>query len=154
MKVLDKYINFADLFSLDLASKLIEHTGINDHTIKLVDDQQPPFKPIYSLGLVESETLKAYIKTNLANRFIKLSKLPTNAPILFDQKLNQSLGLCVNYRGLNNLTIKNRYPLSLVRKSMNRLKRARWFTQLKLTSAYHQMKICKGDKWKTVFKTQ
>ena len=57
-KVFDKYANFADVFSPDLAVKLPEHTGINDHTIELVDDQQPSYGPIYSLGPVELETLK------------------------------------------------------------------------------------------------
>ena len=48
-KVLNEYADFADIFSLDLAAKLLEHTGINDHAIELVDGQQPPYGPIYSL---------------------------------------------------------------------------------------------------------
>ena len=62
---------------------------------------------IYSLGLVELETLKIYIETNLANRFNRLSKLSTSTSIFFDQKLNKFLHLCVNYSSLNNLTIKS-----------------------------------------------
>ena len=58
-KVSDKYVNFADVFSLDLASKFPKHTGINEHAIELVNSQQSPYKPIYSLGPVEWETLKA-----------------------------------------------------------------------------------------------
>ena len=81
IKVFDKYVNFADVFSLDLTSKLFKHTKINDHTIKVVNSQQLPYKLIYSLKLVELETLKAYIETNLVNRFIKSSKSPTSAPI-------------------------------------------------------------------------
>ena len=96
-KVLAKYSNFADNFSLDLASELPKHTKINDHAIELVDGQQPPYGPIYSLGPVELETLKAYIETNLANRFIKPSKSPVGDPILFNQKLNRSFWLCVDY---------------------------------------------------------
>ena len=142
-----KYSDFADIFSADLASELPEHTRINDHTIKLVDSyQQPPYGPIYNLGPVELETLKAYIKTNLANGFIRPSKLPVGAPILFDRKSNGSLRLCVNYWGLNNLTIKNRYPLPLIGELLDRLGRVIWFTELDLTSAYHQMRICKGNK--------
>ena len=90
-KVPAKYSDFTDVFSPDLASELPEHTGINDHTIELVDGQQPPYRPIYSLGPVEVETLKAYIETNLANGFIRLSKSPAGAPILFDRKSNSSL---------------------------------------------------------------
>ena len=83
-KVSTKYLDFADIFLSNLASKLPKHTGINNHAIKLVNGQQPPYGPIYSLGPVELETLKAYIKINLANRFIRLSKFPTNALILFE----------------------------------------------------------------------
>ena len=57
---------------------------MNEHAIKLEEDKQPSFRPIYNLGLVELETLKTYIKTNLANGFIQPSKSPAKAPILFD----------------------------------------------------------------------
>ena len=114
--------------------------------MELVDSQQPPYGPIYSLRPVELETLKAYIEINLANRFIRPSKSPAGAPILFDQKSNGSFQLCVDYQDLNNLTIKNRYLLLLIGKLVDRLKRATQFTQLDLTSAYHQMRIREGDK--------
>ena len=83
-KVPDEYVDFADVFSPDLASELLEHTRINDHAIELVDSQQPPYELIYSLGPLELETLKAYIETNLANGFIRPSKSPAGAPILFE----------------------------------------------------------------------
>ena len=63
---------------------------------------------------MELETLKAYIKNNLANRFIRPSKSLAGALILFDKKPDGSLRLYVDYQGLNNLTIKNWYPLPLV----------------------------------------
>ena len=106
-KVSDKYINLVDVFSPDLASELPKYTEINDHAIELVNCQQPPYKPIYSLGLVEMETLKAYIEINLANRFIRSSKSPADSLILFDWKSDSFFWLCVNYHGLNNLRIKN-----------------------------------------------
>ena len=74
---------------------------------------------MYSLGLVELETLKTYIETNLKNSFIRYSKSPGGASIFFDKKLDGSLRLCVDYRGLNNLTIKNRYLLLLVREFLD-----------------------------------
>ena len=153
-KVPAEYLDFADVFSPDLATKLPEHTEINTHTIDLEESKQPSYGPIYSLGLVELETLKTYIETNLANGFIHPSKSPAGAPILFDKKSDRSLRLCVNYRGLNNITIKNRYPLLLVGESLDCLGRAKQFTQLDLTSAYHQMRIKEGDKWKTAFRTR
>ena len=83
-KVPDKYIHFANIFSPDLASKQPKYTGINNHAIELVDGQQLFYGPIYSPGPVEVETLKAYIKTNLVNGFIRPSKSLASIPILFD----------------------------------------------------------------------
>ena len=125
---------------------LPEGTKINKHAIKLEDGKQPPYRLIYSLGLVEFETLKIYIETNLVNGFIWPLKSPTGAPILFVCKPNGSLRLCVDYRGLNNLTIKNWYPLPLIGESLDRLGQAKRFTQLNLTSAYHRMRIKEGNK--------
>ena len=153
-KVPTEYLDFADIFSLDLATELSKHTEINTHAIDLEENKQPPYGPIYSLGPVEIETLKTYIKTNLANNFIPPSKSPADAPILFDKKPNGSLCLCVNYWSFNNITIKNQYPLLLVGKSLDCLGNAKQFTQLDLTSAYHQMRIKKGDEWKTAFWTR
>ena len=141
IKVTNEYIDFTDVFSLDLAFEFPKYTEINDHAIKLVDSQQPPYGPIYSLRPVEFEILKAYIKINLANGFIRPSKSPASTPILFDRKLNSFLRLYINYQGLNNLTIKNWYPLPLIKKLLDRLGRARRFIQLKLINAYHQIRI-------------
>ena len=152
-KVPAEYLDFADIFSLDLAIKLPKHTEINTHTIDLEEGKQPLYGPIYSLELVELETLKTYIETNLANSFIYPSKSPADTPILFDKKPDRSLCLCVNYWDLNKITIKNWYPLPLVDESFDCLGHAKQFTQLDLTSAYHQMKIKEGDKWKTAFQT-
>ena len=71
---------------------------------------------------------------------------PTSTSILFVQKLDSSFDLCVNYKGLNNFTIKNQYPLRLIRESFNPLGQAKRFTQLDLTSAYHCIRIKEGDK--------
>ena len=149
-----EYSDYSNIFLAEYAAELPENTRMNEHAIKLEDDKQLPFRLIYSLRLVELETLKTYIKTNLANGFIRPSKSPAGAPILFDRKPDGSLRLCVDYRGLNNLTIKNRYPLPLIGESLDRLGRAKQFTQLDLTNAYHWMRICEGDKWKTAFKTR
>ena len=140
-----EYSDFADLFSEKSENVLSERIGANEHAIKLEEGKQPPYGPIYSLGPVELETLKTYIETNLANGFIRASKSPAGAPILFVCKPDGSLRLCVDYRGLNNLTIKNRYPLPLIGESLDRLGRAKRFTQLDLTSAYHRMRIKEGD---------
>ena len=138
MKVSAEYSDFADVFSPDLIFELLKHIGINNRAIKLVNGyHQSLYRPIYSLDPVELETLKVYIETKLANRFIKPSKSPAVASILFERKTNGFLRLCINYRGLNNLTIKNRYPFPLIGELLDRLGRARRFIQLDFTSIYH-----------------
>ena len=94
--VLAKYANFAHIFSLDLASKLFSYTKINNYVIKFVTGQQTSYEPIYHLRLVELKILKAYIETNLANKFIRPFKSLVGTPILFDQKSNRSFWLCAN----------------------------------------------------------
>ena len=78
-----EYSDFSNVFSSDSAVELPEYTGINNHSINLLDDKQSPYGPIYSLGLVELEMLKTYIEANLASGFIRPSKSPAGAPILF-----------------------------------------------------------------------
>ena len=102
-----EYLDFADVFLEKSANILPERIGANEHAIKLEEDKEPSYGPIHSLGPVEFETLKTYIETNLANNFIWTLKSQASAPILFVHKLNSRYCLCVNYRGLNNLTIKN-----------------------------------------------
>ena len=149
----EAYKDFEDVFSTKNASQLPPHED-HDHAIDLVDGKQPPYGPIYSLSENELSVLRAYIDKNLANGFIRPSKSPVGAPILFTPKSNGTLRLCVDYRGLNNLTIKNRYPLPLVGESLDRLGRAKQFTKLDLTDAYHRIRIKKGDEWKTAFRTR
>ena len=154
VKIPDKYLDFIDVFSEEKALVLPERTELNEHAIDLEDGKQPPYGPIYSLGPVELETLKTYIETHLKTGFIRPSKSPAGALILFDKKPDGSFCLCVDYRGLNNLTIKNRYPLPLIGESLDCLSRPKRFTQLDLTSAYHRMSIKEDDEWKTAFQTR
>ena len=106
-KILAEYSDYSNVFSAKNAAKLPENTGINKHATKLEENKQSSFGPIYNLGLVELKTLKTFIKTNLAKGFIKPSKSPIRASILFDKKPDKSLRFYLNYWGLNNITIKN-----------------------------------------------
>ena len=149
-----EYSDYSDVFSAENAAELPENIGMNEYAIELEEGKQPPFRPIYNLGPVELETLKIYIETNLANNFIRPSKSPAGAPILFHRKPDRSLRFCVDYWDLNNITIKNRYPLPLIAESLDQLGRVKQFTQLDLTNAYHRMRIHEGDEWKTAFRTR
>ena len=101
---------------------------INNNIIKLEEDKQPLFGLIYSLRLVKLEILKIYIKINLANGFIWPFKSFTRVFILFDEKLDKSFCLYINYKSLNNITIKNSYLLLLINLSLDWLNQNRRFT--------------------------
>jgi len=91
---------------------------------------------------------------NLAKGFIRRSESPAGAPILFVLKKNRKLRLCVDYRKLNAITIKNRYLLLNISELQDRLARAQWFTSIDLRLAYNLIRIVEGDEWKTAFRTQ
>ena len=140
-----KYIDYTNIFSSNSAVELPKHTGINDHLIDQIDNKQPLYGPIYSLGAVELETPKTYIETNLANGFIRSFKSPAGTSILFIRKKDNSFWLYVDYQGFNNPTIKNRYLLPLIGKFLDHLGGAKRFTQLDSINAYHQMQIRESD---------
>lgn len=108
-----------------------------NHRIILEEGKTPPHGPIYRLGDSEPENVRGYIKTNLNNGFIRPSTSPAGALVLFVKKPNGGLRLCVEYRGLNNITIKNRYPLPLVGEALDRLGSAKQFIQIDLTNVYY-----------------
>ena len=94
---------------------------------------------------MELETLKTYIETHLKTGFFHPSNSPASAPILCDKKPDSNLRLCVDYWGLNNLTIQNSYSIPLIGDSLDRLGCAKQFILLDLTSVYHQIRIWEGD---------
>lgn len=151
--ILEEYLDFANIFSKELAAELSKLSDIKEYLIDLEPGKQLPFRPIYSLWPIELETVKSYIKVNLANGFIQPSKSPARAPILFDWKPNGGFRLCVDYCGFNNLTIKNQYPLPLISKFFNWLGHAKCFIQFDLTSVYYWIRIKKDEKWKTALQT-
>ena len=128
IEILAKYFNYSNIFLVENAAELPENTGINEHAIKLEEDKQPSFGPIYSLGPVELETLKTYIKINLANSFIWPFKSPARASILFNRKPDKSFHLCMDYWDLNNITIKNQYLLLFIGELLDRLGQVKRFT--------------------------
>ena len=96
-KVFREYADFAEIFSLKLIAESLKYTKINNHAIKLVNDWQSLYNLIYSLGPMELEILKTYIKNNLASNFIKPFKFLTRALIFFDKKSDESLRLYIDY---------------------------------------------------------
>lgn len=144
---------YLEIFSKEAADLLPVHRSY-DHTIPLVEGSSPPYGPIYSLSAIELKALAEYLDENLRKGFIRPSTSPAGAPILFVKKKDGSLRLCVDYRGLNKITIKNRYPLPLIHELLDRLQGAHIFTRIDLRGAYNLVRIAKGEEWKTAFRTR
>jgi len=156
--VLEKYVpkefdDFLPLFSEALAKNLPPHRSY-DQKILLHEGFTPPFRPVYPLSKTELETLMEWLEKNLSKGFIRASSSPAASPILFVKKNDGTLRLCVDYRGLNEGTIKNRYPLTLVQETLMRLSKAKYFTCLYIHGAYNLVRIAEGEEWKTAFRTR
>lgn len=149
----DEYLVYEKLFREDLETGLPQHTHY-DHEIILKEGKQPKFQKVYPLRHEHRETLDEYLRENLEKGFIRPSQSPAGCPILFVPKKNGKWRLCVDYRSLNDITIKNCYPLPLITELRDMLVGAQWFTALDLKGAYNLIRIKKGDEWKTAFRTR
>ncbi|KAH0603046.1 uncharacterized protein H6S33_008050 [Morchella sextelata] len=148
-----EYQDFVDVFSKEGADRLPDHSEW-DHTIPLMEGKQPPWGPIYALSPVEQKALREYLDEMLASGKIVPSTSPAAAPILFVKKANGKLRLCVDFRGLNAITVKNRYPLPLMTELADSTKGAEFFTKIDLKNGYNLIRIAAGEEWKTAFRTK
>ncbi len=123
------------------------------HTIPLEPGHKPPVRPIYRLSPLEFEELKKQIRELLALGFIEPSTSPFGAPVLFVQKKDGSLRMCIDYRALNKITVKNKYPLPRIDDLLDRLNGCSHFSSIDLRSGYYQLKISPEDVPKTAFRT-
>ncbi|KAJ1042189.1 hypothetical protein NDA10_007446 [Ustilago hordei] len=135
------------------ADKLPHHTKHDLH-LELIEGGKPPQGPLYLKGPKEMSELRRYLDENLEKGFIRPSKSLARSPVLFIPKKDGGLRLCVDYRGLNEITVKNRAPLPLIEEQLFLPRKARIYTKLDLRAAYNLIQIAKGDEWKTAFGTQ
>jgi len=101
-----------------------------DHAIELIPGSEPKLSKVYPLSLVEQKELDAFLEENLRTRRIRPSKSPMAAPVFFIKKKNGSLWLVQDYRALNSMTVKNKYPLPLISELVSQLCGAKYFTKL------------------------
>jgi hypothetical protein len=110
--------------------------------------------PMFRLAPNELEELRTQLDDLLAKGLIEPSSSPFGAPVLFVKKKVAGLRMCIDYRKLNAVTIKNCYPLPRVDELLDQLHGAAIFSKLDLRSGYHQVRIRAGDEPKTAFRTQ
>ncbi len=147
------YRDLAKVFSKQEADKLPPHR-ITDCKIILEKDATLHYGPIYSLTEEESKLLEEYIKENLEKGFIRPSESPAGYPVVFQKKKDGTLRVCIDYKKLNEVTIRNSYPIPLITDIIERVKDAKFFTKLDLRSAYNLIRIREGDEYKTAFRTK
>ncbi|KAL0176934.1 hypothetical protein M9458_029264, partial [Cirrhinus mrigala] len=134
------YQDLLEAFSRTRATQLPPHRP-SDCAIDLIPGATPP------------RAMNTYIREELAKGFITPSTSPASAGFFFVKKKDGGLRPCIDYRGLNEVTIKYRYPLPLVPSALEQLRSAKIFTKLDLRSAYNLIRIRAGDEWKTAFST-
>jgi predicted aspartyl protease len=154
-----QYYEFLDVFSREQSDKLppLRGKGV-DHGIELEKqdgkDPQVPWGPLYNMSRDELLVLRKTLTEYLDKGFIRVSNSPAAAPVLFVRKPGGGLRFCVDYRGLNRITRKDRYPLPLIYETLQNVGRAKWFSKLDVIAAFHKIRIAKGDEWKTAFRTR
>jgi len=125
-----------------------------DLEIKLQEGEGLLIKKISALSQDELKELWNYIKQNEERGWIRETYSDGGSPIMFVKKKDGKLRLCVDYRALNHVTKKDRYPLPLIGEPLDRLQTAKYYTKLDIKDAYHHVRIKGGDEWKTTFTTK
>ena len=146
------YKKWTFLFREEKSTKILFKHQPWDHEIKLKSEKQLTFESIYILSSKELEELRKYLKVNERKEFIRKSQSFAEHSILFVSKKDEELRLCVDYRKLNEITIKNRYSLLNIRELQDRFQGAKWFIKLNQRKAYNLIRMKAGKEWKTAFR--
>ena len=151
-KMLEQLKNLKSQFD-DIKTNILSKFDKSDHVIDLKKSEKLSFMSLYNLSQNKLAKLRRYIENVLIKKWIKHSIFLANASIFFVSKRDEDFRLCVNYRELNAMTIKNRHSLSLITKTLNRLNDVKKFIKVDLKNAYHKIRIKQNDEWKTTFRT-
>ena len=136
------YFKFSNVFEKKSSDKFFEH-DFDNHIIKNFSKKIVSMNFIYNFSKTELEMLRKYINENLKKKFIKFFKFSTKLFILFVKKSDDDLRLCVNYRKLNVITIKNRY-FFFINENFDKFSKIRMFTKLNVRNVFHKIRI-KGE---------
>jgi hypothetical protein len=144
---------FKDIFADELPDGLPPKRSV-DFTVDTIPGSTPPSRPTYRMSFTELDEVKRQLADLQKKGFIRPSKSPYGAPVLLVKKKDGTMRMCVDYRGLNRITIKNKYPLPRIEELFDRLRTAKVFSKLDLTSGYNQIRIADQDIEKTAFRTR
>ena len=144
---------FADVMPAELPKCLPPRREI-EHAIDLELGARPPAKAPYRMAPAELGELRRQLDELLEAGLIRPSKAPYGAPVLFQRKADGALRMCIDYRALNKVTVKNKYPVPNAADLFDRLAKATLFTKLDLRSGYWQVRVVAGDEPKTTCVTR
>jgi len=147
-----QYHDFKGVFSKESFDELPDRKPW-DHAIELRPGSEPHSSKIYPLSPVEQAELDTFLDENLKSGRITPSKSPMASPVFFVKKKDGSLRLVQDYRKLNDMTVKNSYPLPLISDLINKLSKAKYFTKLDVRWGYNNVRMKEGDEWKAAFRT-
>jgi hypothetical protein len=122
--------------------------------IDLIPGTAPIAKRPYHMAPTELAELKLQIADLQQKGYLRPSSSPWGAPVLFVSKKDGSMRMCIDYRSLNEVTIKNKYPLPRIDDLFDQLQGAKYFSKIDLRSGYHQLRIKEADIQKTAFVTR
>ena len=140
--ILEIYQQWAHLTSKYRIEQLLNYTRF-DYKIEIEKGKVAPWRPLYPLTEQELKGLREWLDWMVSEGKIQRSKSAAGVPILLVRKANGEFRLCVDYRGLNKVTLKNRYPIPLMFELKERLNRAKIFTRLDLKNGYYLIRMAK-----------
>ncbi|GJP51861.1 hypothetical protein CLOM_g10990 [Closterium sp. NIES-68] len=144
---------YPEIFPDDLPSGLPPEQP-QDHKIELEPGAQPTIRTQWHLTQPELQELRNQLDYLRAKGFIRPSTSPFAAPIMFTPKKDGGLRMCTDYRALNRVTIKSRYPIPRTDELIDNLRGARYFSKIDLRGGYHQIRVFADDCHKTAFRTR
>ncbi len=147
-----EYHDISEVFCKQRALSLPPHRPY-DCAIDLLPGSTFPRSRLYNISRPERVAMEEYINNSLAAGIIRPSSSPLGAGFFFVGKKDGTLRPCIDFRGLNDITVKNKYPLPLMNSAFEFLQGATVFSKLDLRNAYHLVRIREGDEWKTAFNT-
>jgi hypothetical protein len=125
-----------------------------DHEIPIVEGAKLTPGPLFPTTRAQEEELKKFLGKFIPKGYIRKSQSPMASSVLFVPKKDGKMRFCVDYRRLNENTVKNRYPLPLISEIMDRLQGTKWFTKFDVRDGFHRIRIAEGHEWKTAFRTK
>ena len=143
--------DFSDVFDPKEADKLPPHRPY-DHKIELLPGKTPPFGPVYPMSREHLTALKEWLDDQRRKGFIRPSASQAASPVIIVKKPGGGLRVCQDYRGLNEISVKDRYPLPLTRETLNNLQGMRYFSKIDIIAAFNNIRMKEGMEYLTAFR--